>query len=150
MADLFDSYWWLLFPLFFFVAAGWNSFMRYKRAQAKIDLLKTYAASGKEPPEALLRSLDRDRDDDGWDVSEGMNDDGLDSGSRRGPGRSGRGGSHAFLVILFAGLAAVFAYTGYSSWLGNMGEEAYFIAMIMGVLSLAFLVSAIFKGGRRG
>ena len=36
---LFSSYWWLLFPLGFFVAAGFSSYMRYKRTQAKIDLL---------------------------------------------------------------------------------------------------------------
>ncbi|MFT6462185.1 MAG: hypothetical protein ACJA0Y_001688, partial [Maricaulis maris] len=58
MVELFESYWWLLFPLAFFVAAGWGSFMRYKRTQAKIDLLKTYAASGKEPPADLIASLD--------------------------------------------------------------------------------------------
>ena len=57
MVEIFESYWWLLFPLGFFVAAGWGSFMRYKRTQAKIDLIKSYTAAGKEPPAALLASL---------------------------------------------------------------------------------------------
>lgn len=141
MADIFQNYWWLLFPLGFFIAAGWGSFMRYKRTQAKIDLIKTYTAAGKEPPAELLASLDRDNEhrheyrfsSDGDDEGEG--------------GRGG--GGHAFLVILFAGLGGVFAYTGYAGLLGDVGQEMYFIAMIMGVLALAFLFSAIFGGRRR-
>lgn len=135
MADLFRNYWWLLFPLFWFVAAGWGSLMRYKRTQAKIDLLKTYAASGKEPPAELIASLDAPDPSDGDDSGYG--------------GERYRGGGRAFLVILFAGLAAVFAYTGYSGWIGGVDTELYFVAMIMGVLSLAFLASSLFKSGRK-
>ena len=140
MADIFENYWWLLFPLGFFIAAGWGSFMRYKRTQAKIDLIKTYTAAGKEPPAELLASLDNDNVH-----RHEYNFSGDDDGPRRG-----RGGGHAFLVILFAGLAAVFAYTGYAGLLGNAGPEMYFIAMIMSVLALAFLVSGMFsRGGGR-
>ena len=136
MTEIFVSYWWLLFPLAFFIAGGWNSFMRYQRTRAKIDLLKSYAASGKEPPAELVASIDRD--DEGRDHWGG------------GEGRSGqKGGGTAFLVILFAGLAGVFFYTGKVGLLGQTGDEFYFIAMILGVLSLAFLASAIFRGGRK-
>lgn len=134
--DFLFHYWWLLFPLGWFIAAGWGSFMRYKRHQSKIDLIKTYTAAGKEPPSELLASLDKP--DDGrhdWE------DD--DSGSRDGSS------SNAFLVILFAGLAGVFAYAGYAGLLGDVREELYFVAMILGVLSLAFLVGGLFKGKRR-
>lgn len=136
MVDLFQSYWWLLFPLFWFVGAGWGSLMRYKRTQAKIDLLKTYAMSGKEPPAELIASLDApDRSDD---------DESDQGGGKRHPGGGG-----AFLVILFAGLAGVFAFTGYTGWIGGVDTELYFVAMILGVLSLAFLVSSMFKSGRK-
>lgn len=137
MTEIFYGYWWLLFPLGFFIAAGWGSFMRYKRTQAKIDLIKTYTAAGKEPPAELLASLDRD--------SEDHNDY---SGDGETGGGSG-GGGHVFLVILFSGLGAVFAYTGYAELLGNTGPEMYFIAMIMGVLALAFLFSGLFSRRRR-
>ena len=136
MTEIFYGYWWLLFPLGFFIAAGWGSFMRYKRTQAKIDLIKTYTAAGKEPPADLLASLDRDDEHDRGTWNE-------DGGSGRG------GGGHAFLVILFAGLGGVFAYTGYSGLISGVGQEMYFIAMIMGVLALAFLFSALFGGRRR-
>lgn len=132
-ADLFRSYWWLLFPLAFFLAQGWSSFMRYKRTKAKIELLKTYAAAGKEPPADLVASIDRDTDrDDRHDwTSDGENE--------------GGGGGSAFLVFLFAGLAGVFAYAGWSGLIGDVREEFYFIAMILGVLAVAFLASAVFR-----
>ena len=60
--DFLFHYWWLLFPLGWFIAAGWGSFMRYKRHQSKIDLIKTYTAAGKEPPAELLASLDKPDD----------------------------------------------------------------------------------------
>jgi hypothetical protein len=131
-ADLFSSYWWLLFPLGFFVAQGWGSFMRYKRTKAKIELLKSYAASGKEPPAELMATLDADR--------HGANDWHDDS-----DGNGGRGGG-VFVIILFAGLSAVFAFVGHEGWLGD-DKPMYFVSMILGVLALAFLFSSIF--GRR-
>lgn len=134
MADIFSNYWWLLFPLGFFLAAGWSSYMRYKRTQAKIELLKTYAAAGKEPPADLLASIDAD-DDDGGEAAQG-------SGQRSG-------GGHAFLVVLFAGLGGVFAYAGYTGLIGGVGDEMYFVAMIMGVLALAFFFNGVFSGRRR-
>lgn len=137
MVEIFESYWWLLFPLGFFVAAGWGSFMRYKRTQAKIDLIKSYTAAGKEPPAALLASLDTD--DDGHEEHQV---------SGHGSGNGG-GGGHVFLVVLFTGLAGVFAYTGYAELLGGTSREMYFIAMILGVLALAFLFSGLFSRGRR-
>ncbi|MEQ8432611.1 MAG: hypothetical protein RIA71_00095 [Oceanicaulis sp.] len=129
-SDLFSSYWWLLFPLFFFISAGWGSFMRYKRTQAKIDLLKSYAASGHEPPAALLADLDGRSGDDDEDAADG-----------------GGGSAAPFLVVLFAGLAGVFAFAGYTGLMGEDGESFYFIALILGVLAVAFLVSGLF--GRR-
>ena len=128
---LFSSYWWLLFPLGFFIAAGFSSYMRYKRTQAKIDLLKTYAASGKEPPADLIAGLD-----------------GIDGGSADSDDGDGRG-TTVFLVILFGGLAAVFGAVGYLGLFGLEGPEAYFVAAILGVLAAAFLFSGIAGGGRR-
>lgn len=138
MVELFDDYWWLLFPLVMFVVMpAWGSFMRYKRTKAKIELLKTYAASGKEPPAGLIESLDTDAEPLDWTETQGSKQQ-----------SSMSGGSTSFLVILFGGLAAVFAYTSYSDLMG-LGEAGYFIAMIMGVLALAFLASAMFSPRRK-
>lgn len=134
MADLFENFWWLLFPLGFFLIAGWNSFMSYQQTKAKIDLLKTYAAAGKEPPASLVESLEKIETHDRNDWHDSDNDTG--------------GGGNAFLVVLFIGLSAVFAYEGYSGLIG-MGEVAYFVSMIMGVLAVSFLFGSLFKGGKK-
>ncbi len=134
--DFMFAYWWLLFPLAFFVAGGWNSFMRFQRSKAKIELLKTYAAAGKEPPKDLVDSLNKDSTDEDWQEMD-----------ERHSSNSG-GGSNAFLVILFAGFAGVFYLEAQMDWLG-IGNVAYFIALIMGVLSLSFLASAMFGGRNR-
>lgn len=132
---LFDDYWWLLFPLGFFVIAGWNSFMSYKRTQAKVELLKAYAKSGNAPPPELVAALNKSSDDGSqWHDKE-------DEGSG--------GGSTAFLVILFAGLSGVFTYVGYTGWLGDT-TSMYFVAMILAVLAVAFLFGGLFGRKRRG
>ena len=60
MVELFYSFWWLLFPAAFLVAGAWNAWLAERRRAAIMQLLAHYAASGKEPPAELLRSLGRD------------------------------------------------------------------------------------------
>ena len=55
MRDLFDSYWWLLFPLGFLVFAFWDRWLYHQRQRHRLELLKTYAQQGKEPPADLAR-----------------------------------------------------------------------------------------------
>ena len=57
MEDLFRSYWWLLFPLAWFVIAGWRAWLRHQSRRDVVDLVKSYAASGKEIPAGLLDKL---------------------------------------------------------------------------------------------
>ena len=58
MEDLFRSYWWLLFPMAWFVFGGFSSWLNYRKQRETLKLLKTYADKGQEPPEALLRVLE--------------------------------------------------------------------------------------------
>jgi hypothetical protein len=54
---LFSHFWWLIFPLFwmiFMLAMGWS---RHARANRALDILKTYADQGKDPPPELLKGL---------------------------------------------------------------------------------------------
>ena len=55
MEDLFRSYWWLLFPMAWFVFGGFNSFLNYRRQRETLKLIQTYAEKGQEPPAALLK-----------------------------------------------------------------------------------------------
>ncbi|MGH6999484.1 MAG: hypothetical protein ACREEO_14920, partial [Phenylobacterium sp.] len=60
MEDLFRSYWWLLFPLGAFVYGAWSRWLTYRRARDHLELIKAYAAQGKEPPAELVRRLEDD------------------------------------------------------------------------------------------
>jgi hypothetical protein len=54
---MFGHFWWLIFPLFWMIMAlawGWS---RHNRANRALDILKTYADQGKEPPPELLKGL---------------------------------------------------------------------------------------------
>lgn len=124
--DLFQNFWWLLFPLAFLPLAAFSSYLSYRKSKAKIDLLKAYAESGQEPPAALIAELEL--------------------GDKEGEGSGSGRGTTTFLVILFAGLATVFAIVGYTGMMG-VGEEFYLVSAILGVLALAFLFSGI-AGGR--
>ena len=55
MEDLFRSYWWLLFPLAWFVSAGFSSLLNYRRQKDALKLIQTYAEKGQEPPAAPPR-----------------------------------------------------------------------------------------------
>lgn len=65
MEDFFSSYWWLLFPIGFFVFGAWDRWLAYKRSQDRLDLLRSYTNQGKDPPPELIRALrEEDEDDD--------------------------------------------------------------------------------------
>ena len=61
--DLFDSYWWLLFPFFWMVFAMVKLCLRHARADRALDLIKSYADQGKEPPPELLAALSQPEPD---------------------------------------------------------------------------------------
>ena len=127
--EIFYSFWWLIFPLAWFLVAAWQSWMRLRRHNASMEVLKSYAAKGEEPPAAVLEAL---------------KDTNANTEEAEGRQNGRRPGSTAFLVFLMGGLAAVFAYAGYTGMM-DLGEEAYFVAMILGVVGLAFLASGIFR-----
>ena len=64
MEDLFSSYWWLIFPIGFFIFGAWDRWLAYKRSQDRLDLLRSYTNQGKDPPPELLRTLQREEDEE--------------------------------------------------------------------------------------
>ncbi|MFA4892393.1 hypothetical protein [Brevundimonas sp.] len=134
MEDLFRSYWWLLFPLAWFVFGGFTSLLNYRRQRDALKLIQTYAEKGQEPPAALLALLDKPIDGSG--VWESPND------------RYGRPGDGAwFSVVLFGIMAAGFAYASWTDIYGA-GEAFMIVSFVLGALCLASLVSALRSGGR--
>ncbi|WP_369060134.1 hypothetical protein ABOZ73_01490 [Caulobacter sp. 73W] len=125
MEDLFRSYWWLLFPLFGFACAGWDSWLKFRRQQATIDLLKTYAAKGAEPPAQLLEALERPPSESG----------------ANGVGGKGREG-HLYSVVMFGVMALGFTYAAVTDLFG-VGSAFVIVSVVMAALALASLVILI-------
>ncbi len=135
MVELFHKYWWLLFPLAWFVFGGFTSLLNYRRQKDALKLIQTYAEKGQEPPAALLSLLDKPIDGTGmWDSS-----------PSDGSGRPGDGAW--FSVVLFGVMGAGFAYASWSDIYGA-GEAFLIVSFVMGALCLASLVSALRSGGR--
>lgn len=67
MDDLFRSYWWLIFPVGAFVYGAWDRWLAYRKSKDSLDLIKAYAAQGKEPPPELIRRIrEQDDEDEDW------------------------------------------------------------------------------------
>lgn len=129
MEDLFRSYWWLLFPLSWFVFGGFSSFLNYRRQQATLKLIETYAKQGQQPPEALLRVLERPID--------------AETESRTYGSPSGGMNGSLFSLVLFTILAAGF---GYASWadIYGAGDAFLIVALVMGAVAAATGVTLLF------
>ena len=57
MDEFWRDYWWLLFPIGAFVFGAWDRWLAYKRSRDHLDLLRSYAEKGKEPPPELVRGI---------------------------------------------------------------------------------------------
>ena len=133
MEDLFRSYWWLIFPMAWFVYSGFTSFLNYRRQRDTLKLIQAYAEQGQEPPEALLRVLDQPIDE--------MNTKREDRGSRMDDG-------NWFSVVLFGVLAVGFGYGAYTDMYGSQ-DGLIIVTFVLAALCLASLVSALRSGRRR-
>lgn len=131
--DLFRSYWWLLFPLSWFIAGAWHSWLNYRRHRDSLDIIRKYADSGKEVPAGLLDKLGAPLTDD-WD------DDYRGRRGRRYYRRRAYGGWYQ--VVLFGSLAAGFAYASWTDIYGA-GQAFTIVAFVMAAMFLASLVATL-------
>lgn len=131
MEDLFRSFWWLLFPLGWVAFAGIRSLLDYRRQRDALDLLRTYAEKGQEPPEALLSILERATEpaDDDW--------------SGRSASRPPQARHYWSLFGLFAVLALGFGVAGWSSGFSGAGWPFGVVALTMGAVGLWALINAL-------
>jgi hypothetical protein len=132
MEDLFRSYWWLLFPLSWFVFGGFQSFLNYRRQKDTLNLIRTYAEKGQEPPAALLKVLEQPIDDD----------------DRWSGGRSRAGEGSWFSAILFGVMAVGFGYGAYTDTYGA-GPALVIVTFVLAGLCLACLFQALRAGRPR-
>jgi len=57
MEEPFRSYWWLVFLLGWVVFGAFQSWLAYRARRDALDLLKSYAEAGREPPAELVARL---------------------------------------------------------------------------------------------
>ena len=137
MEDLFRSYWWLLFPLGFFVAQAFDQVMRYRRHRDTLDLIKSYTDQGREPPAVLLDQVagklkDDEEAEDGWD----------DRTERRRYRRLRRRERSWYSVVLFGVLACGFGFAAFSGLYSASGAFLI-VTFVMAALCLASLVTIL-------
>ena len=131
MVELFQGYWWLLFPLGWFIFGGFNAVMNYYRQKNVLKIIKTYADRGEQPPEGLLKIVEQPIDDRHEYQPGTKMDDG-----------------NWFSVVLFGIMAIGFGYASWSDMYGA-GDAFLIVAFVMGALAAASLVSAVLGRRRR-
>ena len=131
MEQLFRDFWWLLFPLGWLVAGGFRSALNYQRQMRALDLIRTYAEKGQEPPQALIDLAGR---------GEGP------EASLPPRARAERdAASYWSLVGLFAAMSLGFAGAGYFTNLDGGSGAFYVVAVTMGAVGIWALVNALMQ-----
>ncbi|NJC42094.1 hypothetical protein GGQ87_002389 [Brevundimonas alba] len=125
MEDLFRDYWWLIFPLWGLGMGAWHSMANYRRKTRMLDIVRTYAEKGEQPPEALLTALNRE-------------DDEYRDGCRRSPAH------YWSLVALFGVLGVGFGVGAWSYDFQGVGWPFSIVALVMGAMTLWALINALF------
>lgn len=132
MEQLFRDFWWLLFPLAWLVAGGFRSALNYRRQMRALDLIRTYAEKGQEPPQALI------------DLA-GKGGEGEAPMTPRARAERDAAGYWS-LVGLFAVMSLGFAGAGYFTDLDRGSGAFYLVAVTMGAVGIWALVSALMQG----
>lgn len=138
MEDTFRQFWWLIFPMFWFVAGGMRLWMRYRQQQAWLEVAKTYAAQGKDPPAEVSKALTSLDEAEAWR--------GIAPWRRRGPF------SELRRAVLFTALAAGFFIAFFVTHGDGGARGLLIVAVIMTALAAAFGALAIlsFYAARAG
>ncbi len=154
MEDIFRSYWWLLFPIGAFVFGAWDRWLAYKRSRDHLDLLKSYAAQGKEPPPELVRGVREDMSDDGQAGYPGYGYGGYwmhPRYMRRAYRRYYRWGPYWQWRSVFVTGAIAAGFWWASEWSDWPGTYAPFrlVAIILTIVALGNLVFAVLSSSHR-
>lgn len=136
MEQLFRDFWWLVFPLAWLLAGGVSGFLKYQRQKQALDLIRTYAEKGQEPPKALIDLIQKPLDGDAPALG------------AAGEGRQDRQAANYWSLFgLFATLAAGFAGAG---WFTNVdgGSGAFLVVgFTMGAVAIWALINALLRNG---
>ena len=138
MEDLFRSYWWLLFPIGWMIYGGFTSWLNYRRQRDAISLIRAYADKGQQPPEALLKLMEKpiDSETEFW-KSNGQSDTPRPAQARQ----------YWSLFGLFAVLSLGFGVAmNVNGGLDGGGWPYGVVALTMGAVAIWALINACFLG----
>lgn len=144
LVELWRDYWWMIFPIAGLGFGFLGMLGDQRRQERALDILRTYAEQGKEPPPELLRALSRAGGEDtggalglNWAASP---DEARDHAARTLWGR----------FFLFAALAAGFAVGAGVQWSENSNAPTAFliVTVVMSIMAVGSLVLAISAGFR--
>jgi hypothetical protein len=132
---LFSHFWWLIFPLFWMVAVMARLWSRHSRANRALDIVKSYADQGKEPPAELLKTLQYGSDQCGYGW-----------GGRRWRSPEERLGR----AFLFAALACAFGFMAFwpqedGNWHPHHAFGLVFVTAILVAGAVSNLLSFMFQ-----
>lgn len=134
----FFAFWWLIFPVSWFVLAAWSNWLSYRRRKDELETLKHMAASGKEPPPELLKAVSNPAPD--------PNDphpyDGYGYGWRaRRYGRWGPFWEWRRAIFFGAVAAGLYYWASYED--GHTSRGIMIAVTVMGVLAVASALTAL-------
>lgn len=144
MEDMFRQFWWLIFPLGWFAFGAYQSWLSYRANRDTLDLIKTYAEAGREPPPELLAKLSK-RWNDGDDLGAVEEDERpRHRHHHRHPWRR-----HTWSrVALFGCLCAGFTYAAVTD-LYEAGPAFVIVSFVMVALTVSAAVSILVDRGPR-
>ena len=133
MEQLFRDFWWLVFPLAWIVGKAVTSFLTYQRQKHALDLIRTYAEKGQEPPNALIDLIQKPID----------GDEGLFEASVSGEYASRTPTNYWSLFGLFLVMSVGFAGAGQFTNLDGGSGAFFIVAFTMGAVAVWALVNAL-------
>lgn len=164
MNEFFRSYWWLLFPIGAFVFGAWDRWLAYRRSRDHLDLIRTFAAQGKEVPPELMRQVREEAQDE---PPPGYRGSGYGGPGYGGPGGYGYWGHPRYMrrawrgyyrwgpywqwrsAIVSAAVAGGFWWAAeYADWPGVEGPFRL-VAIIMTVVAAGNFLIAILSSSFR-
>ena len=126
-AELFQQYWWLMFPIFGMAMGFWGMVSHERRARAALEVVKTYVEQGKEPPPEMMALVKQGLDEDEGPVTP-----------------SQRNSERAWSFFIFAGIAAGFAVAyAFTSRTEDWAWVFLAVAVAMSVMAFGALVLLI-------
>ena len=141
MESLFRDFWWLMFPLAWIIGSAFSSFFRYRSQKNALDLVRTYVERGQEPPEALLRMVEKPHDPDAamWEMTS-------EPSKPRAPRVAA---DYWSLFGLFAALAAGFGFAGAFTGIDRGSGAFLIVAVTMGAVAVWALINAVVRRGEK-